>query len=183
MALKSITEDFNKKFAIVNLPVDDIRKKINSIRTQYFGEVNKIKKSQVSGAGAADVYKSNLWSFDHLQFLSNSNPIRPSVSNLNIEVINEADEESEIIFDGTIEELDLELGPESQASDSLDDVTRPSTSFSFRSEDLQTPNTRKRKRPLAEAKQASVTLMEKATSLLENNNQKEEINTIDAFLA
>lgn len=47
MALEAITIEFNKMFTI-EISIDEIRKK-NNFRAQFFGEMNKIKKSMVSG--------------------------------------------------------------------------------------------------------------------------------------
>ncbi|KAL1488708.1 hypothetical protein ABEB36_014507 [Hypothenemus hampei] len=140
----------------------------------------------VSGAGAMEIYKSNLWCFEALSFLNTSNPIRPSQSNLDNLPISQNDNEPELIFNGTIEELmDTNNVDITQATDSF---TRPSTSSSFRSDteeqDLQTPSLKRRKLKRVQDPTVAVTLMEKATSLLESANQpsKDDLDAIDTFL-
>lgn len=62
--------------------IEDINKKIHGLRTQFFKEYGKIKKSTVSGCGTEDIYVPKLWCFNLLHFLKNSNLIIPSESNL-----------------------------------------------------------------------------------------------------
>lgn len=40
-----------------SITTDIVKKKINSLRCQYLGEINKIRQSKVSGASADEVYK------------------------------------------------------------------------------------------------------------------------------
>ena len=47
----------------------EIKKKLHGIRTQYLAELQKIKKSEASGAGHDDIYLPKLWCFKILQFL------------------------------------------------------------------------------------------------------------------
>ena len=55
-------------------------RKINSLRTVYRKEQQKVNKSNRSGAGADEIYKPTLWYYDLLHFL-NETP-RPSKNNL-----------------------------------------------------------------------------------------------------
>ncbi|KAJ8882659.1 hypothetical protein PR048_014471 [Dryococelus australis] len=48
---------------------DDVRKKLNSLRTNFRKELKKIESSKRSGSGSDDVYKPNLWVFHALTFL------------------------------------------------------------------------------------------------------------------
>ena len=48
---------------------DDLKKKLNSMRTCFRRELKKLSDSQKSGAGADDVYEPSLWYFDALIFL------------------------------------------------------------------------------------------------------------------
>ncbi|CAK1603572.1 unnamed protein product [Parnassius mnemosyne] len=49
--------------------IDDVKKKINSIRSNYRRELKKIVASKRSGAGADDIYNSKIWYFPYLHFL------------------------------------------------------------------------------------------------------------------
>nr|CAI5849370.1 unnamed protein product [Callosobruchus analis] len=46
---------------MANLTVEDVRKKIKRIRTQFFHEESKKRKSMASEAGAQDLYTTTLW--------------------------------------------------------------------------------------------------------------------------
>lgn len=52
-----------------NATVDVVKKKYNCLRTTYRRELQKMRKSERSGAGAEDIYVPSLWYFDHLNFL------------------------------------------------------------------------------------------------------------------
>ncbi|XP_059217266.1 uncharacterized protein LOC131996768 [Stomoxys calcitrans] len=52
-----------------NASVDLVKKKYNCLRTTYRRELQKMRKSERSGAGAEDIYVPSLWYFDHLNFL------------------------------------------------------------------------------------------------------------------
>ena len=81
LALQSITNEYNKR-NLTTLTPKCIKEKIDGLRTQYLGEVNKIKKSKVSGAGVDEIYKPKLWCFDMLQFISKGVPITKGESTL-----------------------------------------------------------------------------------------------------
>lgn len=68
LALQDICENLNKMH-FTNLKVADITKKIHGLRTTFFQEVNKIKKSESSGASADDVYVPKWWCFEQMHFL------------------------------------------------------------------------------------------------------------------
>ncbi|XP_069604914.1 uncharacterized protein [Ranitomeya imitator] len=55
-----------------------VRKKIQALRTVYKKELNKVKKSKKSGAGADDVYVPKLWYFDLLAFTRDQEIPRPA---------------------------------------------------------------------------------------------------------
>ncbi|KAJ8929239.1 hypothetical protein NQ314_018118, partial [Rhamnusium bicolor] len=66
---------------------NDVKKKINSLRTNFRKEFKKIVQSKRSGAGASDVYKPSSWVFYELQFLQeHEQPVK------NREVPQESDE-------------------------------------------------------------------------------------------
>lgn len=55
-----MTAAYHEKFDII-ITVQELIKKINSLRTQYFVELNKVKKSTLSGTGVDDMYQPTLW--------------------------------------------------------------------------------------------------------------------------
>lgn len=57
---------------------DDLKKKLNSMRTCFRRELKKLSDSQKSGAGADDVYEPSLWYFDALIFLKDQETPAPS---------------------------------------------------------------------------------------------------------
>ncbi|XP_017477060.1 PREDICTED: uncharacterized protein LOC108367033 isoform X2 [Rhagoletis zephyria] len=59
-----------------NATVGDVRKKINSLRSNYRKELKKIIDSKRSGAGTEDVYIPKSWTFNALHFLNkNEKPV------------------------------------------------------------------------------------------------------------
>lgn len=55
---------------------EDVRKKINSLRTNFRKDLKKIVASKRSGAGAGDVYCPSSWTFEALKFLEgNEQPV------------------------------------------------------------------------------------------------------------
>ena len=61
--------------------MEDVRVRINNLRTYYLKEKRKTKVSTKSGAGAADVYISKWWLFSKLEFLSDWTNPRRTISN------------------------------------------------------------------------------------------------------
>lgn len=49
--------------------IEDVRKKINTLRSNYRREINKIVASRRSGAAADDVYSPKSWTFPYLHIL------------------------------------------------------------------------------------------------------------------
>jgi hypothetical protein len=49
----------------------DVRKKINTLRSNCRRELNKIKASKRSGSGTGEVYKPSSWVFYALKFVHN----------------------------------------------------------------------------------------------------------------
>ncbi|XP_056641549.1 uncharacterized protein LOC130448286 [Diorhabda sublineata] len=70
-----------KKYQEIDPKADrsTVVKKINSFRTVYKREQNKINNSLKSGAGSDEVYKPNLWYFEHLHFLNDVEPADAAV--------------------------------------------------------------------------------------------------------
>ncbi|XP_039962356.1 uncharacterized protein LOC120775992 [Bactrocera tryoni] len=52
-----------------NASLDNLKCKINSLRSSYRREFKKKKRSEKSGAGVKDIYVPTLWYFDDLSFL------------------------------------------------------------------------------------------------------------------
>ncbi|XP_013189961.2 uncharacterized protein LOC106134444 [Amyelois transitella] len=52
--------------------VEDVKKKINSLRSNYRRELKKIVTSKRSGAGTGEVYVPKSWTFKYLTFLQNA---------------------------------------------------------------------------------------------------------------
>lgn len=65
-----------------NADANYVRNKISNLRTVFKKELNKIKESERSGAGADDIYVPRLWYFDSLRFLTDQCDCRPSLSTL-----------------------------------------------------------------------------------------------------
>lgn len=61
--------------------VEGIKVKIHGMRSQYLREVNEVKASKRSGAGADDVYVPKLWWCSQMEFLRPHVNLRPSSSN------------------------------------------------------------------------------------------------------
>uniref|UniRef100_A0A6P7H525 Uncharacterized protein LOC114346196 n=1 Tax=Diabrotica virgifera virgifera TaxID=50390 RepID=A0A6P7H525_DIAVI len=79
-----------------SITVDLIKKKIHGIRSQYFTEVNKIKKSEASGASTDDVYVPKLWFFEMASFLNESTSVTcQGESNLDDHLFNAVEGETE----------------------------------------------------------------------------------------
>ncbi|KAH8280801.1 hypothetical protein KR054_004549, partial [Drosophila jambulina] len=49
--------------------IDTVKIKVNSLRATYRRELQKIKRSEKSGAGADDIYQPSIWYFKELNFL------------------------------------------------------------------------------------------------------------------
>lgn len=80
-ACRRIAEEFN----LPGLTEEDVRKKIRTIRTRYVSEVAKIRRSERSGAGVADVYKPRLFWFSEADaFLRPVLEAKQSTSNLEV---------------------------------------------------------------------------------------------------
>jgi len=53
-----------------NSTIDDVKKKINTLRSNFRKELKKINDSKRSGAGTDDVYQPSSWLFEELSFLT-----------------------------------------------------------------------------------------------------------------
>lgn len=80
-AIEEITLNFNNR-NFTSLSSKLIQEKIHGIRSQFLAELNKIKKSKASGAGADQTYIPKLWCFDMLKFIQKGAPVTEGESNL-----------------------------------------------------------------------------------------------------
>lgn len=83
-ALQDICEDLNRMH-LTNLTIPEISKKIHGLRTTFFQELNKIKKSECSGTSLDNIYIPKWWCFDQLQFLISHGVIHQGSSNIQFE--------------------------------------------------------------------------------------------------
>ena len=65
-----------------------LKKKINTLRSNFRKELKKINDSKRSGAGADDVYEPSSWVFEELTFLTNLEKPVESYSSINEEINN-----------------------------------------------------------------------------------------------
>ncbi|VEN48232.1 unnamed protein product [Callosobruchus maculatus] len=160
-ALREITEQFNKLFPMANLTVEEVRKKINSVRTQFFHEENKVRKSIASGAGIHEVYTPTLWCYEMLGFLKNGEMTEASMSSLPVEELKNGNQEEDLkaLFEGSVEELNETFEP------------RPNVSGA----------TSRRRLMCNAPAQKAATLIDRAIKLLETSNENAPMDEIDAF--
>uniref|UniRef100_A0A6P7FAQ7 Uncharacterized protein LOC114326385 n=1 Tax=Diabrotica virgifera virgifera TaxID=50390 RepID=A0A6P7FAQ7_DIAVI len=107
-------------------------KKINNMRTCYRKELNKAKKSLISGAGTDEVYVPRLWYFDLLNFLYDEEIPRRSISNMD-------NMEDEFLQDSS-------HGPLTYTHQEGDTYQEPDASFEELAAPIQQPTLNKRKR-------------------------------------
>lgn len=92
-AINEITAGMNRSG--LSVTASEVRKKIESIRSQYRRELRKLGKSKKSGAGADDIYTPILWCFDDLCFLNDGDSMRESVSSMDSQVSHVPEEVSD----------------------------------------------------------------------------------------
>ncbi|KAH1028625.1 hypothetical protein HUJ05_001963 [Dendroctonus ponderosae] len=78
--MQQIHDEFKEVYPEATL--EDVQKKIANLRTQYFNESKKRRKSMLSGNGQDDIYKPSWWCFDLLTFLVVNNARENGESNL-----------------------------------------------------------------------------------------------------
>ncbi|KAK9703375.1 Alcohol dehydrogenase transcription factor Myb/SANT-like [Popillia japonica] len=117
-ALNSIALELNKSLCL-NVDSDRIVKKINGLRTTFMQELNKIKKSKITGSSSEEIYIPTWWCYDLLLFLVNGKTLEKGESNLsnrtkyeaslkalpNNVLSTEEEDEQEVMFDGTLTEF------------------------------------------------------------------------------
>ncbi|KAK9872912.1 hypothetical protein WA026_021763 [Henosepilachna vigintioctopunctata] len=82
-AMERLLDFYRQKFE--NATTDDVKKKFNSLRTNFRKELKKIKDSKKSGAGAEEIYQSTLWYFDAMSFLVDQETPSDSISTIDYE--------------------------------------------------------------------------------------------------
>ena len=61
---------------------EDLKKRLNSLRTNYRKELKKVQDSMKSGASMDDVYESTLWYYDEMGFLQDQETPARSTSTI-----------------------------------------------------------------------------------------------------
>jgi hypothetical protein len=74
---------------------DTVVKKVNNLRRAFRKEYKKVTKSQVSGAGAEEMYTPRLWYYNQLLFLCDQEAPHSSTSSMKAE---EEDSEVNLLF-------------------------------------------------------------------------------------
>jgi len=69
--------------------IDDVKKKINTLRSNFRKELKKIHDSKRSGAGADDIYQPSSWLFEELSFLADLEKPVDSISSINYDTNND----------------------------------------------------------------------------------------------
>lgn len=70
--------------------VDEVKKKINTLRSNFRKELKKINDSKRSGAGSDDIYVPSSWVFEELTFLTNLEKPVESISSMNEETVKDS---------------------------------------------------------------------------------------------
>ncbi|XP_066973287.1 uncharacterized protein [Macrobrachium rosenbergii] len=61
----------------------DVKKKFNSLRTNFRKELKKVQSSKKSGAGSEDIYEPTLWYYIEMEFLQDQETPSESISTIN----------------------------------------------------------------------------------------------------
>ena len=64
----------------ISRSVNDVKKKLDSLRNQHQRELRLMCTSKKSGAGSDEIYTPKLWCFDILSFLNDGDSVWPAVS-------------------------------------------------------------------------------------------------------
>ncbi|XP_050388583.1 uncharacterized protein LOC126807798 [Patella vulgata] len=103
-AYKVLLHKYNEQFPGATL--EDMKKKLNALRTNFRSELRKMERSAKSGAGTEDLYIPSLWHFEALLFLRDQETTIPSRSSIIVQVQSQEDEE-ESTQDTTMQDEDL----------------------------------------------------------------------------
>lgn len=65
-----------------NATLEEMKKKINTLRTNFRAELRKVERSEKSGAGTEDIHVPRLWYFHDMLFLRDQETTAPSTSSI-----------------------------------------------------------------------------------------------------
>lgn len=85
-AIKKMTELL--KVSRGNITEEDVKKKINILRTTFKRENNKVKKSMLSGSGTDELYVPSLWYYKELEFLQDQVEEESGISSITGQTVN-----------------------------------------------------------------------------------------------
>ena len=77
---------------------DEVKKKMNSLRTNFRKELKKVMDSKKSGAGSEDVYEPTLWYYNALLFLIDQEQPSASRHSIETEENDELEEQIQVCF-------------------------------------------------------------------------------------
>ncbi|XP_063919698.1 uncharacterized protein LOC135134795 [Zophobas morio] len=104
-AYNKIVETLKKENEGLKVTVEEAKKKITNLRSQYNHELNKIRASTHSGMGTDEIYEPTVWWFEKLQFLEQF--IKPRKGKSSIDVLHDNENQSQPNF--MLEEIDNDL--------------------------------------------------------------------------
>lgn len=76
----------------ISRSVNEVKKKLESLRNQHRRELRLMCTSKKSGAGSDEIHTPKLWCFDILSFLNDGDSVRPAVSNMSSTTSNQTTE-------------------------------------------------------------------------------------------
>ena len=82
-AYNTLLEKYRERYE--DATKEDVKKKLNALRTNFRKELKKVIDSEKSGAGIENVYESSLWYYDAMMFLRDQETPAPSRSSLDAE--------------------------------------------------------------------------------------------------
>ncbi|XP_066987477.1 uncharacterized protein [Macrobrachium rosenbergii] len=82
--------------------VEDVKKKFNSLRTNFRKELKKVQSSKKSGAGSEDIYEPTLWYYNEMEFLQDQETPSESISMINDAEDSDLAGELNLLFVGRI---------------------------------------------------------------------------------
>lgn len=115
----------------VNATMAMVKRKINSLRSAYKKELNKVKESTKSRIGTSEIYEPSLWYFDLFKFLEDQQDVRGLTLDNTID-----DEDEEDFEDGNYPQVNVPHN----LLDEEDDIGEESTYLSSSSESIPREN-------------------------------------------
>ncbi|KAJ8020136.1 hypothetical protein HOLleu_42010 [Holothuria leucospilota] len=88
-AYNVLLQKYKEHFPAATL--EELKKKLNILRTNFRSELRKVERSVKSGAGTEDLYVSSLWYFDALLFLRDQETTARSRSSIVVQEGNQED--------------------------------------------------------------------------------------------